>query len=352
MTQPREVFELFRKIASTCERQGMIPPGTVVVAGVSGGVDSMVMLAFLNAYRSQYDCNLLACHLNHMIRGEDADLDELLVESFCMERAIPYVSVRTDIPKLADELGISLEQAGRKVRRDTMVRLGMEYAGSPERFRVAFAHHMDDRAESILMHVGRGSGLAGLVGIRYVDGVFIRPLLDVRLEEIESAAEALDLPWREDETNRSDEFLRNRVRRTLIPVWRDVLGYDPVPVLVRLGDAAEGDEQALAHWADASYRTALLPDGKMAVSSLRDCPPAIMKRVLTRYFDEAIAARDDRGHIALKLTLGSVHLDQLVKGVELSVSGEGRDTSYSLPGGMSARISDGCLFIIFPEGKA
>ena len=118
----------------------MIPRDAVVVAGVSGGVDSMVMLAFLDDYRSRYRFDLFACHLNHMIRGEDADLDELLVESFCMKRAIPYVSVRTDIPKLAEELGVSLEQAGRDVRRDTMVRLGMEYAGSPERFRVAFAH--------------------------------------------------------------------------------------------------------------------------------------------------------------------------------------------------------------------
>lgn len=345
----------------------MIMQDSVVVAGVSGGVDSMLMLAFLDYYRTKHDFFLLVCHLNHMIRGEDADLDELLVESYCAERSIPYVSVRLDIPKLAEERGVSLEQAGRDARRDTLMRLGMEYAGDSMSFRIAFAHHMDDRAESILMHVGRGSGLAGLVGIRYVDGVFIRPLLDLRLDEIESAAGMLGLPWREDKTNRSDEFLRNRVRRNLIPAWRDVLGYDPVPVLVRLGDAAEGDEQALALWAESSYRAAHLPDGKLAVSSLAECPPAITKRVLTRYFDDSIMKLDaeisrdlyvprepvlaDRGvpaQSASKLSLGAAHLEQLLSGIERSASGEGRETSFSLPGGIVARISDGRLFFIFP----
>lgn len=376
MTQPKEIFELFRKITSTCERWNMIPHGSVVVAGVSGGIDSMLMLAFLDHYRSQKEFILLACHLNHMIRGEDADLDERLVESFCVGHEIPYVPVRLDIPKLADERGVSLEQAGRDARRDTMMRIGKEYSGDRLSFRIAFAHHMDDRAESILMHVGRGSGIAGLVGIRYVDGVFIRPLLDLRLGEIETAAAALCLPWREDETNQSDEFLRNRVRHTLMPTWHDVLGYDPVPVLVRLGDAAEGDEQALAQWADVSYRAALLPDGKLALSSLAECPPAITKRVLARCFDEAIAKHragvlrgmdvseyfeaddmpdevpstvgSDPVHLAPKLTLGATHLDRLMGGIETSVSGSGCELSFSLPGGVIARIADGCLYFAFP----
>ncbi len=369
MTLPRETFELFRKIAATCERWDMIPYNSIVVAGVSGGVDSMVMLAFLDYYRSRHDYFLLACHLNHMIRGDEADKDELLVESYCMEHAIPYVSVRKDIPKLAEELGVSIEQAGRDARRETMMRLGKEYAGELTPFRIAFAHHMDDRAESILMHVGRGSGLAGLVGIRYVDGAFIRPLLDVRLEEVESAARAIGLSWREDASNQSDEYLRNRVRRTLIPAWADVLGYDPVPVLVRLGDAAEGDERALAHWADLSYREALLPDGKLALSSLADCPSAVTKRVLVRCFDDSMAryfaaasegfsADDaDDGSDAVSsanllqggssLSLGSKHLTQLLDGMEKSAQGEGGDRSFSLPGGVIAHIVDGCLFFVF-----
>ncbi|NMB28810.1 MAG: tRNA lysidine(34) synthetase TilS [Clostridiaceae bacterium] len=345
----------------------MIMQDSVVVAGVSGGVDSMLMLAFLDYYRTQHDFFLLVCHVNHMIRGDDADLDELLVESYCVEHAIPYVSVRLDIPKLADERGVSLEQAGRDARRDTMMRLGMEYAGDSMSFRIAFAHHMDDRAESILMHVGRGSGLAGLVGIRYVDGVFIRPLLDLRLGEIESAAGILGLPWHEDETNQSDEFLRNRVRRNLIPAWRDVLGYDPVPVLVRLGDAAEGDERALAQWAEFSYREAHLPDGKLSVSSLAECPQSITKRVLARYYDDSMVkhvAEISRGfdtqhepaltdgdvpaQPASKLSLGAAHLELLVSGIERSANGEGRETSFSLPGGIVARISDGRLFFVFP----
>ncbi|HHW93398.1 MAG TPA: tRNA lysidine(34) synthetase TilS [Clostridiaceae bacterium] len=356
---------MFKKIASTCEGRRMIPQGAVVVAGVSGGIDSMLMLAFLDYYRSQHDFNLIACHLNHMIRGEDADLDEFLVESYCMEHTISYVSVRADVPKLADVWGVSLEQAGRKARRDTMVRIGIEYAGRAERYRIAFAHHMDDRAESILMHVGRGSGLAGLVGIRYVDGVFIRPLLDLRLKEIESAAAELCLPWREDETNRSDEFLRNRVRRHLIPAWRDVLGYDPVPSIVRLGDAAEGDEQALAQWADASYRDAILPDGKLSVSSLADHPPAITKRVLARYFDMSMAkhmvgaTRDNSEEISIvgesqcrsvvRRSLSSTHLERLIDGIKKSVEGEGRERSFSLPGDVTARISNGRLFFIFAK---
>ncbi len=337
MTWPKETYDVFQKIASTCEREALIPRGSVVVAGVSGGVDSMLMLAFLDFYRVKHDFYLLVCHLNHMIRGEEADLDEQLVESYCLEYAIPYISVRTDIPRLAKEQGISLEQAGRIARRETMTRLGMEYAGAPSDFRVAFAHHMDDRAESILMHIGRGSGLNGLVGIRYIDGVFIRPLLDVRLAEIESAAGALKLPWREDSTNLSDSFLRNRVRLQLLPTWEEVLGYDLTPVLIRLGDSAESDESALNAWAKSALHEAKLPDGKLSITSLAELPKSIVIRVLSLYYMESTGSA----------SLGAVHLEDLYESIEKVGGGDGRVFSHSLPGGMVAKISEGRLSLCF-----
>lgn len=347
MAVPKKTFDVFRKIASTCERETMIPRGAVVVAGVSGGVDSMFMLAFLDAYREKYGFSLLACHLNHMIRGADADLDERLVGTYCQEQSIPFIPVRVDVPAIAKTRGISLEEAGRLARRDTMTRLAGERAGATRGYRVAFAHHMDDRAESILMHIGRGSGLAGLIGIRYVDGVFIRPLLDVRLAEIESAAEALRLPWREDATNRSDTFLRNRVRHHLLPVWKEVLGYDPAPVLARLGDAAGSDEDALAEWAASSLGDVILPDRTLSVSALADRPKAIIMRVLALHYAAMAGETHDSPH-----SLGAVHLEDIYTCVLRCAGGEAHALSCSLPGGVKADFKDGRLSLVFPEAGA
>ncbi len=342
MRLPPATFHAFKTIELTCEREGLLPKGAVIVAGVSGGVDSMLLLAFLEDRLTARDNFLVVCHLNHQIRGAEADLDEELVRSYCQEKALPFVSVLVDVPAYAKTHRLGLEQAGRQVRRETLERIGSEYAvatGSEAGFRIALAHHLDDRAESIILHLGRGSGLAGLIGIRYLDGPYIRPLLDLRREELVRAAEALDLPWREDRSNLSDDFLRNRIRNRLLPVWEEILGHDPAPPLVRLGQWAEKDEAALDQLARDLYREASLSDGCLSLASLLSMPEALAARVLQNFFSEQAGT----GGPIRSLTADQV--DQLIRLATAVLAGEKEKASLSLPGGVEARLADGRLWL-------
>ena len=333
-------FRAFKKIEATCEREKLLPKGAVIVAGVSGGVDSMLLLAFLDHGLSAQDNFLVICHLNHLIRGAEADQDEELVRSYCQEKSLPFVSVQLDVPAYAKKHQLGLEQAGRQVRRETLERIGSEYraaTGSRAGYRIALAHHLDDRAESIILHLGRGTGLGGLVGIRYLDGPYIRPLLDLRREEVVGAAEALGLPWREDRSNLSDEFLRNRIRNRLLPAWGEVLGYDPAPALVRLGQWAEKDEAALTQLALDLYGEARLPDGSLSLASLLSMPEALATRVLQIFYS------DREGREAQIRGLTAVQVGQLIKLGAAVLAGEKERASLSLPGRVKARLADGRL---------
>ena len=342
MKIPAPAFRVFKKISGTCERQELIPPQSLIVAGISGGVDSMLLLSFLNYYRQKTTFDLLACHLHHGIRKGEADLDEALVGAYCGQHTIPFVPVREDIPAFAKASGLGLEEAGRLVRRRVFDQVAAEY-GEKKIYkggrRIALAHHLDDRAESILMHMGRGAGLRGLIGIRYLDGPLIRPLLDIRREELVEAAEALGLPWREDASNLSDEFLRNRIRLELMPAWEKTLGYDPAPLLVRLGSLAERDDDALAGLAADQLDRLHLPDGSLSLTGLAALPKALVSRVLQLYCGQL----EDREGGPQPLSLAQV--EALVGLMASVMTGGKKEGRLSLGGGTTALMRDGRLWL-------
>lgn len=342
MSIPAPAFRVFEKISATCERQELILPQSLIVAGVSGGVDSMLLLSFLLYYRRKTSFDLVACHLNHGIRKLEAALDEEVVKEYCAAHSIQFFPVSRDIPAYAKKAGLGLEEAGRLARRrlfeETAASFG-DRSAYPGGRRIALAHHLDDRAESILMHMGRGAGLRGLIGIRYLDGALIRPLLDIRREELVAAARALDLPWREDASNLSDEFLRNRIRMDLIPVWEKTLGYDPAPLLVRLGDAAKIDDDALSALAADSLLRVRLPDGSLSLTGLAALPQALISRVLQEF------CRWGKGETAGPQPLSRAQLEVLGGLVASVTSGEKRQARLSLAGGVTAVMRDGRLWL-------
>lgn len=343
MKIPAAAYRVFQKIEATCERDALIEPSSLILAAVSGGVDSMLLLAFLQYYRYGRTFGLLVCHLNHGIRGRQADLDEELVRSYCKGADLPFIAMKADVPAFAKAHGLGLEEAGRQVRRDRFRQLAADQAaaGSWHGYRIALAHHMDDRAESILMHMGRGSGLKGLVGIRSLDGPFIRPLLDIRRREVLEAARALRLLWREDVSNHSPEFLRNRIRRSLIPAWQEVLGYDPVPLLAGLGEAARLDDQALEKLAEEAIKEALLPDGSLSVARLAALDQAVRIRVLRRY----LAGGQDQSLLSGTREPGRIQLEELSAGLIAVFSGQKPEFHQSLADRMTAVIRDGRFWV-------
>lgn len=341
MKWPAPTFKAFQTVEACCQREKLLAAGDLVLAGISGGLDSIFLLNFLAAYREKIPFTLIACHLNHMIRDREADLDQALAASSCQALAIPFYPVKVDVPAYAARHKMGLEAAGREVRRQAFLDLGGEtmaqgaYQGE---LRVALAHHMDDRAESILMHLGRGTGLGGLVGIRYREGPFIRPLLDLRRQTILEAARAAGLVWREDASNLSDDFLRNRIRNHLIPVWQDCLGYDPLPALIRMSHLAQADQEALASLAASALKKASLPDKSLALADLEALPPALAGRVLQLWYAAWLGKEGIN-----PLTAGQV--DRILTLTASLTRGDKKQASLSLPGGLTARLAHGRLWL-------
>lgn len=199
------------------EQHNMIEPGDLVIAGVSGGADSMCLLGLLLRYRNVRDFDLVAVHVNHNIRGGEANRDEAHVRDFCAAHQIPLECVHKDVPALAGAWQVSLEEAGRRVRYDAFHDVAGKFLKTGQQYRIAVAHHKGDLAETVLFHLVRGSGIRGAAGILPVNGHVIRPLLSCDRRKIVEWLLAEGISHVEDSTNQELGYSRNRLRNVVLP---------------------------------------------------------------------------------------------------------------------------------------
>ncbi|UCD71436.1 MAG: tRNA lysidine(34) synthetase TilS [Syntrophobacterales bacterium] len=207
-------MDFISKVKATVEKYRMLQEGDRVIVGVSGGIDSVVLLNVLMALRDEYDLSLIVAHLDHGIRGEEARGEADFVRNVAQGLALSFETAVTNVPALARREHISLQEAARKARYDFYEEMREKYGGQ----KVAMGQTADDQAETILMRVIRGTGLRGLKGIPPVrSGGYIRPLIEVSREEIERFADKEGLSFVTDSSNIKDIYLRNKVRHDLIP---------------------------------------------------------------------------------------------------------------------------------------
>jgi tRNA(Ile)-lysidine synthase len=192
-----------------------VPVDASILLGVSGGLDSMVLLHALDV--SGYA--ITAAHVNFQLRGEESDLDEAHVLSWCAEHDIPCLVMREDTNAYADTNGINIQQAARRIRYDWWESL----LSTGDYDFVVTAHHQDDNIETIVMNFMRGTGIKGLIGIPAKRYQIIRPMLPLTRDEIHAYALAHSVSYREDSSNELNYYLRNRVRNQLIPYLQNML---------------------------------------------------------------------------------------------------------------------------------
>lgn len=190
----------------------------LVIAGVSGGPDSMTMLHILDQIRRAENIELRVVHVNHGIRGEEADRDQKMVEDICMQWDIPCSVYAYDVPHLAQQWKLGLEETGRKVRRQAFADEKEKSMFPQEQIRIALAHNMNDMAETMLHHLARGTGLRGLASLKPVNAEFVHPLLCLERREIVDYVKERQIPSITDSSNLEDEYTRNRIRRHILPI--------------------------------------------------------------------------------------------------------------------------------------
>lgn len=199
----------------------MIDAGDKIVLGLSGGADSVCLLILLLdiGVRYGYDSkDIYAVHINHMIRGDEADEDEEFVRALCREKKVNFQVFRKDISAYAKELGISTEEAGRKFRYQCFE----EVASSNGCTKIAVAHNKNDMAETVIFNMLRGTGLKGMSGMQPVRGNIIRPILGITRDEIIEYLAYKGQGYRNDSTNDGNDYDRNKIRHIILPAMMDI----------------------------------------------------------------------------------------------------------------------------------
>ncbi len=200
---------MYQTVNRTILQEQMIQQGDRIAVGLSGGADSVALLHFLWKIRPTWHLDLTACHVNHMLRGAEADRDEAFVRTLCHSLEIPLTVVRKDVGAIAKEQGRSVEEMARQVRYDAFARLDAD--------RVATAHTLNDNLETVLLNLVRGTGLRGLCGIPPVRGRIIRPLIHCTRAQVEAYCREQNLHYVTDSTNLQEDYTRNRLRRQVLP---------------------------------------------------------------------------------------------------------------------------------------
>ena len=281
-----------KKIEQYVSKWDMLKKEDRVITGVSGGADSICLLFVLLELQKKIPFELIVVHVNHGLRGEEADGDEAYVKELCREHGIVCDVYSENVELIAKKRKQSTEEAGRYVRREAFRQTMLAHGGT----KIALAHHKNDSVETFFMNLARGTGLKGLGGIRPVVGEYIRPLLCVERKEIETYLEERGISYREDESNAGDDYTRNRIRNHIIPYMEQ-----------------EVNEKTVSHIADTMAR-------------LQDIQ-AYLEEQTKKCFEKCVK-EDENGYLLLEESFGGVPsaLQPLVlKEVLVRISGKEKD---------------------------
>lgn len=314
------------KACETMARYGMLNGWASVIVGVSGGADSMALLRFLCSLREETGIGVYAAHVNHGLRGDEADRDEEFVRSWCAANDVEFLVLHSDVRAEAKADGKTVEEAGRFVRYGFFEQKSKELDAA-----VATAHTLSDSIETQIMNFARGTGLHGLCGIPPVRGNVIRPFIRCTRSETEEYCRYYGIEYVDDSTNFSRDYTRNRIRLDLIPqLYKLNPSFDKAAA--RLFSSLEDDESCLEAAADKRLALAKRGDGEYDITVLEDgCPKAVMSRCASlaalRFTDKAQEAK---------------HIDAIIGIIE---KGSGK---AEIKGGCFVQARGGRLIFLIP----
>ena len=309
------------KVLKTINKYNMLEDCKNIVAGLSGGADSVCLLYVLNDIVKntrlgiKSGIKITAAHVNHMLRGQRANEDEEYAAVLCDRMGIPLKIKRADAAAYAAEKGVSVEMAGREIRYGFF----NEIAGELEKPKIAVAHNSGDRAETVLLNIIRGTGLKGLKGIPYARGNIIRPLLDVPKSEIRKFCADNKLEIREDESNLEKYYTRNKIRLELIPFINDKFNTDINEKLIKLCNNIAADDDFIDKAARSSAEKCVdFSKRSLNIEEFTPLHEAVKIRILQSLCEN---------------NLETCHTDKLI--AFINTGGNGK--TFEIPGKINAR---------------
>lgn len=249
------------KIIKTIEKFNLIQKEDKIVVAVSGGPDSICLLHVLNNLKEKYNIQIFVAHMNHMIR-ENAKIDEQYVSDFCKKIDVPLYVKHVDVMNIARENKISTEEAGRNER----YKFFDEVLKDTNSNKIAIAHNSNDKAETIIMNVLRGSGISGLKGIEPKrDNKYIRPLIETSRDEIENYCNEHNLNPRHDESNDENIYSRNKIRNIVIPYIKKEFNNNIINTLNRLSEVATEESEYINKIVEKEYNNICITEKKSII---------------------------------------------------------------------------------------
>jgi len=275
---------LKKRIGDYLEKEKLLEGGERILIGVSGGPDSMLLLRLLCEFREEKKLELIAVHINHMFRGLQADREEDFVRDYCQKNEIIFRSYKIDVPERMKRDKLSAQDAGHLVRKEIFAKLKTETGAN----RLALAHHLDDRAETVLLHFLHGTGLRGLAALPPRKDWLIRPLLELHKTEILAWCQELRVPYCLDPSNNKTIYRRNKIRHELLPLLHE---YNPriAEGLARLAELAREDDEVLEFMTEKIWQeNAVCDQGDIlfTLESLATISKAIKRRIFRKAFRE------------------------------------------------------------------
>src|SRR5260370_12433175 len=334
---------LVSRVQRAIEKRELLRAVDGVGVAVSGGADSVALLLLLLELRAKLGIVLSVVHFNHKLRGKASDADQAFVAKLAAKHGLDFHSASVDVAKKAKKERANLEDAARRARYDYLRSLAESRACG----RIVVAHTADDQAETVLAHLLRGTGLAGLGGIHPVAGPVIRPLLNVRRSELRHYLRARKQTWREDATNRDTKRMRARIRKQLLPLLEKQFQPAVVEHLASFAELAREDEAGLQ--GQAELRVLALAKETKGVLRIpaRDIPRPLstagnLPMQTSEDFGIAISSAGVRKrmvrHMIAKIKpragqLGANHVETVLELARVGQSGR----LLSLPGGVEVR---------------
>ena len=276
-----------QKARNTIAQFHMFPEKAHIVAGLSGGADSVALLHILCSLKEEFGWRITAVHIHHGLRGKEADGDAAFAEEFCAKLGVPCVVRKVDVKAEAKARKLGEEETGRLLRYAAF----REIAGADGY--IAVAHHKRDQAETLLMRLCRGTGLKGLTGMSPVREKICRPLLFCSRGEIEQYCKENNLMWREDATNQEEKYTRNKLRLRVLPLLEEI-NPKAVEHMAETAELLSMEEDFLELQAAACYEKvkADAPKGEVRLKrkELQALHPAMRRRVLRKAMEAFLSA--------------------------------------------------------------